>query len=169
VVTKSKLQVRTASPADAPDLHAMIRELAEFERLEATVAISEAQLAEELGDGGFFEALIAELDGRTVGMATFFPTFPTFVGRRGLYLEDIFVRENHRHQGIGNALFRELGRLAMERNYARIEWSTLLWNTAAIEFYESLGAEPNHAWTMYRLSGEWIKRLADGADADTSA
>jgi GNAT superfamily N-acetyltransferase len=107
-----------------------------------------------------FEAVLAILDGRPIGFAVFFHTYSTFIAKRGLYLEDIYVREEYRNKGIATNLLKFVARTAVERNLGRVEFTVLLWNTVAIEFFETLGATPNSAWTTYRLSGEWLAKLA---------
>lgn len=157
----SHLQLRSAGPDDCETLARLVAELAAYEDLSAdNRCTAEALRAELSGADHALEAVIAELDGEVVGMATFFQTYSTFAARRGLYLEDIYVIPSHRHHGVGTAILRHIARLARERGYGRVEWTTLLWNTPAIEFYETLGAKPNDAWTTYRLSGEWMERLA---------
>jgi GNAT superfamily N-acetyltransferase len=106
------------------------------------------------------QVLLAEMDGNAVGFATFFQTYSTFAARRGLYLEDIYVPDSHRNQGIATGILRHLAKIAVERRYGRVEFTVLLWNSIAIEFFEGLGATPNTAWTTYRLSGEWLEKLA---------
>jgi GNAT superfamily N-acetyltransferase len=155
------LTIRLAGPEDAEILCSMVAELAAYEHLEASNVCSAEALRHELACGDkALEAVIASYGDEVAGMATFFQTYSTFAARRGLYLEDIYVRENYRHRGIGTRILAWVARLAHERGYGRVEWTTLLWNTPAIEFYESLGATPNDAWTTYRLDGEWLERAA---------
>ena len=163
------LGIRTATSADAEILHGMVCELAEYERLGDINCSSPESIAAELSSPeGILEACIAEQNGEPVGMATFFHTYSTFAARRGLLLEDLYVKPNFRHLGIGTHLLRFVGKIAVQRNCGRMEWSTLLWNTAAIEFYESLGATPNDAWTTDRIFGDNLHRLA-GVDSTSSA
>jgi GNAT superfamily N-acetyltransferase len=145
--------IRQAQPGDEICILGLIRELAEYERLAHEVTTSPGLLAEHLfGDHSVAEAVLAERDGQALGFALFFRNFSTFLGRPGLYLEDLYVRESCRGQGIGRALLGRLAGLARERGYGRMEWSVLDWNKPAIDFYESLGADAMSEWTVYRLS-----------------
>lgn len=153
------LEIRLAGPQDAETLDLMICDFAAFERLPNHSTV-EALRHELSRPDRVIEAVIAIHEGRGVGMATFFQTYSTFAARRGLYLEDIYVREDWRNKGIATAILRFIAGLAVERAYARVEFNVLLWNNIAIEFFEKLGATPNSAWTTYRLSGEWLQRLA---------
>lgn len=145
--------LRVAEPGDEHCLLSLIRELADYERLADEVSATPALLAEHLfGENAVAEAVLAEMGGKTVGFALFFRNFSTFLGRPGLYLEDLYVRESARGQGIGRALLAHLAVLARERGYGRMEWSVLDWNQPAIDFYESLGAKAMSEWTVYRLS-----------------
>ncbi|HEX6963438.1 MAG TPA: GNAT family N-acetyltransferase [Lacipirellula sp.] len=156
----SELRVRGATPADVPTLLEFIRELAEYERLADMVVITEELLAQALfGERPAAEALIAELDGEAVGWALFFTNFSTFKGLPGFYIEDIYVRPQFRGRGAGKALLKRVAEMAVERDYGRVEWAVLDWNTPSIEFYKSLGATPLEEWTMYRLTGESLERL----------
>jgi GNAT superfamily N-acetyltransferase len=140
-----------------------IRALAEYEKLPHEVVAGEAMLRQHLfGERPVAEVILSEWDGEAVGFALFFTSFSTFVGRPGLYLEDLFVREEMRGRGIGRALLVELARIAVERNYGRMEWSVLDWNTPSIEFYKKLGAQPKDEWTVYRVAGEALQKLAAG-------
>lgn len=155
------LELRPAKPEDAEVLASMVEQLAKYENLAADNHCTAEALREELSNPQrALEAIIAWSGDEAIGMATFFQTYSTFAARRGLYLEDIFVSAEHRHTGVGTKILRYVARLARDRGYGRMEWTTLLWNTPSIEFYESLGAKPNDAWTTYRLSGEWMDRLA---------
>jgi GNAT superfamily N-acetyltransferase len=155
------LSIRAAERADVPVIAALIRGLARYEKLERMVVLTEELLADGLfGQHTYAETLIAEEDGRPLGFALYFHTFSTFLARPGLYLEDLFVLEDHRGKGIGKALLARLARIAVERGCHRLEWSVLNWNTDAIGFYERLGAKPNSEWTVYRLAGEPLQRLA---------
>jgi len=153
--------LRPAAPTDVATLLRLIRALADYERLADQVRATEADLATAL-----FEsppragALIAEIADEAVGFALWFYTFSTFTGRPGLYLEDIYVAPAHRGRGIGRAVFRHLARLAEAEGCARLEWAVLDWNTPARRFYAALGAEPMSEWTVQRISGPELARLA---------
>jgi GNAT superfamily N-acetyltransferase len=146
---------------DVPVIAELIRGLARFEKLEQEVVMTEELLASALfGDRPYAEVVLAEADGRPVGFALFFHNFSTFLGRPGIYLEDLFVLPERRGQGIGRMLLAHLARLAVERGCGRLEWAVLDWNKEAIKFYERLGARPNSDWTVYRLAGEALSGLA---------
>ena len=153
---------RFAVREDVPLILAMIRELADYEGLLPEVVATEAVLGEWLFDRRGAEVLFALApDGAEVGFALFFHNFSTFLGRGGVYLEDLCVRPEHRGRGYGKGLIRQLARIAKERGCGRLEWWCLDSNTPSIDFYLSLGAEPMSDWTVYRLTGETLARLAD--------
>lgn len=153
--------IRFATPADAATILALVRELAAYEREPDAVEATEATLAAQLAEPSPpFECLIAEIDGEAAGFALFFHTYSTWRGRRGLWLEDLFVRPRHRGAGIGRALLVELARVALDRGCARFEWTVLDWNELAIGFYRSLGAAPMDEWTTWRLDGAALAALA---------
>lgn len=153
--------LRPATSDDVPVIAELIRGLARFEKLEQEVVMTEELLASALfGDRPYAEVVLAEDDGRPVGFALFFHNFSTFLGRPGIYLEDLFVIPEHRGHGIGRMLLAHLARLAVERGCGRLEWAVLDWNRDAIQFYERLGARPNSDWTVYRLAGEALTGLA---------
>ena len=155
------IAIRPATRADVPLILQFIRELAEYEKLAHEVTATEALLAEHLfGPRQFVEAMIAQLDGESVGFALFFHNFSTFVGRPTLYLEDLFVRPAARGKGVGRALLRELARLAIQRNCGRLEWTVLDWNEPAIGFYRKIGAVPMNDWTINRVTGDALHKLA---------
>jgi GNAT superfamily N-acetyltransferase len=157
----STLSITAACPADVPLILSLINELAEYERLRHEAVATTASLQESLfGAKPSAEALIARVDGEPAGFALFFHNFSTFLGRRGLYLEDLFVRPNFRGRAIGKSLLIHLAALAVERGCGRFEWQVLDWNTPAREFYERLGAKANSAWVSYRMTGEALQRLA---------
>jgi GNAT superfamily N-acetyltransferase len=154
-------RIARATLADVPLLRDMIRELALYERMADQAIATEVDLREALsGPRPAAEALIGYADDQPAAFALFFHNFSTFVGRRGLYLEDLFVRPAFRRRGIGRRLLAELARLAVERGCGRFEWSVLDWNEPAIAFYKTLGAEPLSDWTIFRLSGDALTRLA---------
>ncbi|WP_395294408.1 GNAT family N-acetyltransferase [Kitasatospora hibisci] len=149
--------IRTAVAADVPVIHAMIRELAEYEKAPHEAVATEEQLRDALfGAGAALFGLIAEDDatGEPVGFAVWFLNFSTWRGTHGIYLEDLYVRPEARGGGHGKALLLELARIAVDRGYSRMEWSVLDWNEPSINFYKSLGAVPMDGWTVYRLTGE---------------
>ena len=153
---------RFAVREDVPLILAMIRELADYEGLLPEVVATEAVLGEWLFDRRGAEVLFALApDGAEVGFALFFHNFSTFLGRGGVYLEDLYVRPEHRGRGYGKGLIRQLARIAKERGCGRLEWWCLDSNTPSIDFYLSLGAEPMRDWTVYRLTGETLARLAE--------
>ncbi|MBA2947233.1 GNAT family N-acetyltransferase [Streptomyces himalayensis] len=160
--------IRTAVPADVPVIHAMIRELAAYEK-----ALDEARAThEQLHDALFGErpaafAHIAEDDatGEAVGFALWFLNFSTWRGVHGIYLEDLYVRPDRRGGGHGKALLAELARICVERGYERLEWSVLNWNEPSIEFYRAMGALPQDEWTVYRLTDEALARLGASGGA----
>ncbi len=146
--------VRPATSRDAPEILALIRELAEFEHLAHTMACTEADLhAHCFGPRPAAEALMAESAGSVVGFALFFTTFSTFLGRPGIYLEDLYVRPAFRRQGHGRRLLLSVAALARERRCGRLEWAVLDWNAAAIAFYTRIGAVALDDWTTFRLAG----------------
>ena len=153
--------IRSATVDDVPLILALIRELAEYEREPDAVIATEALLAEQLfGERPAAEVLMAEQGGEPAGFALFFHNFSTWKGRRGLWLEDLFVRPRFRGAGIGLALMRQLARIAMQRDCGRFEWWVLDWNTPAIDFYRRLGAVGMEEWTVQRLEGDALARLA---------
>ncbi|MBI3157860.1 MAG: GNAT family N-acetyltransferase [Burkholderiales bacterium] len=153
--------LRPAAAADAPVLVELIRELAVFEHLEHLVEVTPQSLAAQLfGARPVAEAIVAEVDGAVAGFALFFGNFSTFLGRPGLYLEDLYVRPAWRGQGLGKALLQHLGALAVERGCGRFEWSVLDWNANAIAFYEGMGATVLPDWRICRVSGEALQRFA---------
>lgn len=153
--------IRTATESDLPLILTFIRALAVYERLEDRVVATEEVLRESLfGARPYAETLIAEDDGKPVGFAIFFHNFSTFIGRPGIYLEDLFVNPEARGRGYGKALLARLAAIAKERNCGRLEWSVLDWNEPSINFYKSLGAVPLDDWTMFRVTGGALDALA---------
>lgn len=155
------LRIAAATRADVPLILTLIRELAEYERMADQVQASEADVERALfGERPCAEAVVARVGGEAVGFALFFQSFSTFVGRPGLYLEDLYVRPAHRGQGIGRRLLAHLASIAVERDCGRFEWSVLEWNELAISSYRRAGAVPMDEWTVYRLTGEPLRALA---------
>jgi len=158
------LTLRFGAREDIPVLLTLIRELAQFEQLIDQVTADENTLAEALfGSRPVAEAVLAELDGEPVGFAVFFHNFSTFVGRAGLYLEDLYVRPHARGRGAGRWLITFVAHVAVERNCGRFEWAVLDWNTRAIDFYRALGAVPMDQWTIQRVTGDALQRLGGHA------
>lgn len=148
-----KLRIRKAEQSDIPDILRMIKELAEYERLLHEVVTTEQHLQEVIfGKNKFVEVLIAEFESKLAGQTIFFHNFSTFVGKPGLYIEDLYVRPEFRGKGIGKALLNEVIKIAKERNCGRVEWVVLDWNQPAIDFYKSMGATPLDEWTIFRLT-----------------
>lgn len=153
--------IRHAEADDVPLVLAFIRKLADYERMTHEVEASEEQIHATLfGPRPMAEVIFAEQDGQAVGFALFFHNFSTFVGKPGLYLEDLFVEPAARGRGYGQALMVYLARLAVDRGCGRFEWSVLDWNEPSIAFYRRLGARPMDAWTVYRMDDETLRRLA---------
>ena len=154
------LSIEPAVADDVPLVLEFIRELAEFEKLADRVVATEADLRRWLfGGNPVAEAVIAREGGTALGFALFFPVFSTFLGRPGIYLEDLFVREAARGQGVGRALLTYLAKLAVGRGWGRVEWAVLDWNAPAIAFYRRLGAEVLEHWRVCRLTGQALERL----------
>ena len=157
----SCLRLRPAEVTDVSTILGFIRQLAEYERLSHECVATEAALQETLfGSRRCAEVVLAEWEGTPAGFALFFHNYSTFLAKPGLYLEDVFVRPEHRGRGIGKALLRHLAKLAMERGCGRFEWAVLDWNAPSIAFYRSLGAEPMSDWTVMRVAGPALERLA---------
>ncbi|HEX8143758.1 MAG TPA: GNAT family N-acetyltransferase [Pyrinomonadaceae bacterium] len=156
------LKIERAGASDVPVILSFIKELAEYERLSHEVVATEELLRQSLfGERAMAEVVIAYDDGRAVGFALFFHNFSTFLGRPGIYLEDLYVQPHARGKGIGRALLIHLARLAKERGCGRLEWAVLDWNEPAIRFYQNLGAVPMNEWTVFRATGEALDRLAE--------
>ena len=161
--TRPNIQIVPAKSDQVSLILSFIRKLADYEKLSQEVIADEALLREYLfGARPTAEVVLAYLNGRAVGFALFFTSFSTFVGRPGIYLEDLFVEIDARGRGVGKAVLRHLAGLAVERGYGRVEWAVLDWNQPSIEFYRSLGAKPMSEWTVYRLSGEPLQALGTG-------
>jgi GNAT superfamily N-acetyltransferase len=160
-MTTDSFTIRSASEADVPVILQLIRDLAEYERAPNEVVATEKGLIEALfGEHPAAEVLLGEEAGTPVCFALFFHNFSTWMGRRGLYLEDLFVQPEKRGKGYGRALLVRLAEIARERNCGRMEWAVLDWNEPAIKFYRQLGARPNDDWTIFRLTRDGIASLA---------
>jgi GNAT superfamily N-acetyltransferase len=155
------LTIRSATPDDVPLVLRFVRELAEYEREPDAVEATEPMLHEALfGTRRVAEALIAEADGTAAGFAVFFHNFSTWTGKPGIYLEDLYVTPGARGAGVGKALLQHLAGLAIDRGCARFEWAVLDWNTPAIDFYRAMGALPQDEWTVQRVTGDALAKLA---------
>ena len=152
--------IRFAAPGDEHVILGLIRELAEYEHALDEVIATPELLAEWLFERKTCECLILSTGGEDVGMALFFHNFSTWLGRGGIYLEDLYVKPEHRGKGFGTALLTKLAQVALERGCGRLEWACLDWNTPSIEFYKSLGAQPMDEWTVYRLTGDTLEAMA---------
>ena len=152
--------IRAAVREDVPTILSFIRQLAAYEHLEHEVIATEALLEEWLFDKEKAEVLIAREGETPVGFALYFHNFSTFLGRAGIYLEDLFVLKEYRGRGYGKALLRRLAQITVERGCGRLEWCCLDWNQPSIDFYRSLGAVPMSDWTIYRLTGETLNNMA---------
>ncbi len=160
---EEKLNFRFATRKDVPLILKFIQNLADYEKLRHEVIANEELLEEWIFDKNKAEVLFATINGQEVGFALFFHNFSTFLGRAGLYLEDLFVGDQYRGRGIGTALLKKLASIALERGCGRLEWWCLDWNQPSIDFYRSLGAEAMSDWTVYRLSGDILTRLGEEA------
>lgn len=153
---------RKAQREDVSLILNFIRELAEYEGMLDEVVADEATLETWIFDHQKAEVIFVLDQGQEVGFALFFHNFSTFLGRSGIYLEDLYVKEEYRHQGYEKAILKELARIAVERGCGRLEWWCLDWNQPSIDFYLSLGAQPMSDWTVYRISGSTLKSMAEG-------
>ena len=152
---------RYAEEADAALILEFIKELAEYEKMSADVVATEELLKEWIFVKKKAEVIFALEDGKEVGFALFFHNFSTFLGRAGIYLEDLFVKKEYRGKGYGKALLKKLAQITVERGCGRLDWSCLDWNRPSIDFYRSLGAEALDEWTVYRLTGETLNKMAE--------
>jgi GNAT superfamily N-acetyltransferase len=158
------LEISPACEADVPVLLRFIRDLAAYEKLAHEVVATEEGLRRTLfGERPYAEAVIARLDGTPAGFALFFHSYSTFLGKPGVYLEDLFVAPEHRGKGIGKALLRRLAQIALARDCGRVEWAVLDWNAPSIAFYRALGAQAMHDWTVFRLEGDVLRTVAEDA------
>jgi len=156
----AQITFRFAQPQDTALILQFIRELADYEKMLDQVVADEALLREELFEKKHAEVIFALLDGQEAGFALFFHNFSTFLGRSGIYLEDLYVRPEHRGRGCGKGLLKKLAQLALERGCGRLEWACLNWNKPSIDFYLSTGAQPMDEWKVYRLTGETLQNMA---------
>ncbi len=166
----SDLRLDAATPADGPAILALIRDLAEYERLSDACVATEPALHDALfGPRPAAEVILARIGDEVAGYALFFTSFSTFLAKPGIYLEDLFVRPAFRGRGIGRALLQHLAQLVVRRGGGRLEWAVLDWNEPALGFYRSLGAVPLDDWTVHRLSGDALHALAAGRATGTGA
>ena len=156
-----KMIFRYAEEADAALILEFIKELAEYEKMSADVVATEELLKEWIFVKKKAEVIFALEDGKEVGFGLFFHNFSTFLGRAGIYLEDLFVKKEYRGKGYGKALLKKLAQITVERGCGRLDWSCLDWNRPSIDFYRSLGAEALDEWTVYRLTGETLHKMAE--------
>lgn len=161
MASSGNISIRAAHEKDVPTILGFIRELANYEKLSHEVVATESMLQQHLfGPRPVAEVLIAEWDAKAVGFALFFHNFSTFLGRPGIYLEDLYIQPHARGRGIGKAMLVRIGKLAVERGCGRVEWSVLDWNEPSIQFYRKLGAVPMSDWTVFRVTGDALTRLA---------
>jgi GNAT superfamily N-acetyltransferase len=153
--------IRKATPKDTPIIFDLIKKLAVYEKLENEVVTSVEELREQIFEKKFAHVIIGEENGIPAGFALYFYNFSTFVGKPGLYLEDLYIEPEHRGKGYGKTLLIELTKIAKAENCGRMEWSVLNWNTPAIDFYKSLQAKPMEEWSVYRLDQKGIADLAE--------
>lgn len=153
--------IRNAEIQDAEIIIGFIKELAEYENLLDQVKATPELIREQIFEQKNAEVLICEDDGKAVGYALYFTNFSTFLGRAGIYIEDLYIQKSCRGKGFGKAMLKKIAEIAREKGCGRIEWSCLDWNKNSIDFYISLGAKPMDGWTVYRLKGNEINRLAD--------
>jgi len=155
------ITIRQANPEDAQAIYDMIYELAVYEKAPEEVVTTPSEIRESLfGADSKTEALICEAEGKPVGYAVFFTSYSTWLGRNGIYMEDLYVSPDFRGQGAGKALMKTIAQYAVQRQCGRLEWSVLDWNKPAIDFYLSIGALPQSEWVRYRLTGEALKNFA---------
>lgn len=156
-------EIKVATEKDIQVIFQFIKDLAEYEKLSHEVVTNEEELKRNLfGEKRFVKVLIAYSNEVAVGFALFFYNFSTFLGKPGIYLEDLFVKPEYRGKGYGKALLKKLAQIAVEENCGRVEWSVLNWNKPAIDFYEKIGAKPLEDWSVYRLTGSDIESFAKG-------
>lgn len=158
---KGNLSFRYANRSDVGLILGFIKELAEYENMLDEVIATEDLLIEWLFEKNKGEVIFGIVDGKEIGFALFFHNFSTFLGRAGLYLEDLYIKPEYRGFGYGKAILKELAKIAADRGCGRLEWWCLDWNKPSINFYKSIGAEPMDEWTVYRLAGETLKKMAE--------
>lgn len=158
---EQELSFRFAERGDTALILQFIKDLAEYEKMSDEVITDEKTLEDWIFDRGKAEVLFAVFEGIEIGFAVFFHNFSTFLGRAGLYLEDLYVKPEYRGRGFGKAILKKLASIAVERGCGRFEWWCLDWNRPSIDFYLSLGAEPMSDWTVYRITGDTLRRLAE--------
>ena len=157
---KKRVEFRKGKEQDTTLILSLIKELADYEHMSDEVIATEEVLKEWLFDKEKAEVILAVVDGKEVGFALYFHNFSTFLGRAGIYLEDLYVKPAYRGQGYGKAILKELARITVERGCGRLEWACLDWNQPSIDFYRSLGAVPMEEWTTYRVTGDTLRDLA---------
>jgi len=161
MTTVSNFLIRPAAESDAATIFSLINELADYERLTHEVVATEDDIRKSLfSERPFAEALIGEYEGTPISFALFFYNFSTFIGKPGIYLEDLYVKPEYRSNGFGRRMLVHIARLALKRNCGRFEWSVLDWNTPAIRTYDKLRAKPMQDWILYRLTGAALVELA---------
>lgn len=162
----SAATLRAATREDVPLITQLIKELAEYEQLAHTCVADEESVAENIfGERPAAEVVLAFIGDEPAGFALYFENYSTHLSRRGMHLEDLYVREHLRGRGVGKLLLSKLASIAVERGYGRMEWAVLRWNESAIRVYDAIGAEPLSGWLTYRLSGDSLQRVASGAGA----
>lgn len=154
------VKLRETKEEDVALIFSFIKELAEYEKMTSDVIATEETIRESVFNNNRAEAVIIELDEKPIGFALYFYNFSTFIGRYGLYLEDLFIRKEYRGRGIGREVFKFLAKRALEQGCKRMEWACLDWNEPSIKFYKSLGAIPMDEWTVYRLTEDKIRQVA---------
>ena len=158
---KELIKIREAQEKDTGIILEFIKELAVYEKLLHEVTANESLLKKTLFDTEYAKVLIAEYDGEPAGMALYFHSYSTFLGKPGIYLEDLYVKEKFRGKGLGKGLLKKLAKICDENDFGRLEWSVLDWNKPSIDFYESLGADSQDEWIKYRVTGDTLKKLSE--------
>jgi GNAT superfamily N-acetyltransferase len=161
VVTDEKMIIRFAEEKDAELILQFIKDLAEYEKMLSDVIATVEDIRETVFEKKYAEVVICEYDGSPAGFCLFFHNYSTFLGKPGLYIEDLYVKETFRGKGLGKAILKYMANIALERNCGRMEWSCLDWNKSSIDFYKAQGAEAMNDWTVYRVHGETLNNLAE--------